>query len=103
MSEYQLTSKAEDDLFAIWSFIAQDNLEAADRVEAAIYRACAFLAVGPLRGHMRRDLTDLPVRFWTVLRYPSYVIVYDPVTQPLQILRILHGARDIAALLRAPQ
>jgi antitoxin ParD1/3/4/toxin ParE1/3/4 len=47
-------------------------------------------------GHLREDLTDEPVRFWSVY---SYVIVYDPETQPLQILRILHGARDVRRVL----
>lgn len=32
------------DLFSVWSYIAQDNIEAADRVEAQIYAACGFLA-----------------------------------------------------------
>lgn len=98
MSGYQLTSRAEDDLFEIWSFIAHKNREAADKVEAAIHRTCGFLAEGPLRGHIRGDLTNLPVRFWTVLRYPNYVIVYDPVSKPLRIVRILHAAMDISSL-----
>jgi plasmid stabilization system protein ParE len=75
MTDYQLTSKAEGDLFAIWSFIARDDIEAADRVEGTILDACAFLAAAPLRGHFRKDLTSLPVRWWTVLQYPNYVIV----------------------------
>jgi antitoxin ParD1/3/4 len=78
MSLYRLTSKSKADLRAIWSYIAVDNIEAADRVEEAIYDACAFLAKAPSRGHSRKDLTRLPVRFWTVVRYPSYVIIYDP-------------------------
>jgi len=103
MTSYWLTSKAEGDLFTIWSFIARDNIDAADRVEAAILDACAFLAAAPLRGHLRKDLTSLPVRWWTVFRYPNYVIVYDPVTKPLQILRILHGARNISRQLKTPE
>jgi len=75
MSRYRLTPKAKEDLRSIWSFIALDNVEAADRVEKAIYDACASLAKAPLGGHSREDLTKLPVRFWTVLRYPKYVIV----------------------------
>jgi plasmid stabilization system protein ParE len=43
--------------------IAADNVEAAGRVETPIYDACALLAEGPLRGHVRKDLTELPVRF----------------------------------------
>jgi plasmid stabilization system protein ParE len=95
MSLYLLTPQAEDDLFAVWSFIAQDSVEAADRVETQIYRACDFLASTPQAGHVRSDLTIRPVRFWTVPRFPNYVIVYDPISSPLRIIRILHGALDI--------
>jgi len=98
---YRLTPRAKADLRSIWSYIAYDNVGAADRVEAAIYDACAFLAMALLRGHSRQDLTKLPVRFWTVVRYPKYVIVYDPADRPLKIVRILHGARDIARELKS--
>src|SRR5260370_30298252 len=96
MSSYLLTPQAEDDLFAVWSYIAQDNIEAADRVEAQIYIACGYLSSAPQAGHVRQDLTSRPVRFWTVPRFPNYVIVYDPASHPLRIIRILHGALDIA-------
>ena len=33
MSSYQFTPQAVDDLLDIWSFIANDKLDAADRVE----------------------------------------------------------------------
>jgi plasmid stabilization system protein ParE len=97
MSLYRLTSKAKSDLRSVWSYIAADNVEAADRVEAAIYDAYAQLAEGPLRGHVRTDLTKLPVRFWTVMRFPNYVVVYDPATNPLKIIRVLHGQAHRAA------
>ena len=45
------------------------------------------------------DLTPLPVRFWVVQPYSNYLIVYDPEKKPLQIIRILHGARDLPSLL----
>ena len=51
MSGYALTPLANADIFDIWSYIAEDNQDAAGRVEQAIYDACAFLAEGPLRGH----------------------------------------------------
>jgi plasmid stabilization system protein ParE len=95
MSSYLLTPQAEDDLFSVWSYIAQDNIEAADKVEAQIYAAFGFLASAPQTGHVRHDLTARPVRFWTMPRFPNYVIVYDPASSPLRIIRILHGALDI--------
>lgn len=100
MSSYHFTPQAVADLFDIWSFIAQDNPTAADRVEDAIFRACDFLAESPLMGRTRKELTPLPVRFWVVQPYPNYLIVYDPEKKPLQIIRILHNARDLPSLLR---
>ncbi len=40
MERYELTPEAVSDLFEIWNFINRDNPEAADRVEAAVLRAC---------------------------------------------------------------
>jgi antitoxin ParD1/3/4 len=99
MRQYQLTPQAAGDLFEIWNFIAQDNPEAADRVEEAIFRACDLLSDSPLAGRVRKDLTPLPVRFWVVHRYSKYLIVYDPEKKPLQVIRILHGARDLSSVL----
>jgi plasmid stabilization system protein ParE len=99
MSRYQFTPQAIDDLFEIWSYIARDSSQAANRVEAAVYNACAFLAEGPLRGRTREEITPLPLRFWTVQAFPNYIIVYDPQSDPLQIIRILHVSRDILAIL----
>ncbi|MDT7813402.1 MAG: antitoxin ParD1/3/4 [Acidobacteriaceae bacterium] len=103
MSLYLLTPQAEDDLFDIWSYIAQDSLDAANRVETQIYAACAFLASTPQAGHIRLDLTNRSVRFWTLPNYSHYVIVYDPACDPLRIIRILHGARDIRRSLTTPR
>ena len=55
MSVYVLTPLAKADIFNIWSYIADDNEDAADRVERAIYDACAFVAEAPMRGHSRPD------------------------------------------------
>ena len=100
MSSYQFTPEAVDDLFEIWSYIAGDDLSAANRVEEAIYAACGFLADTPLAGRIREDLTTLPLRFWLVHPYRNYWIVYNPGTKPLQVIRIIHAARDLPHLLR---
>jgi plasmid stabilization system protein ParE len=50
MSKYRLTPQARDDLFDIWSFIAKDDPEAAERVENTIYAACDLMAEVPLAG-----------------------------------------------------
>ncbi len=90
---YLLTPAAVDDLFDIWTFIASDNLAAADRLEDDLLGACKRVAAHPDIGHSRQDLTDKPVRFFPVRG--TYLIVYDPISKPLEVLRVLHGARDV--------
>jgi plasmid stabilization system protein ParE len=103
MSEYVLTPLAKADIFDIWSYIAERNQDAAERVEQAIYDACSFVAESPLRGHSRPDLTARSLRFWTLTRYPNYSVVYRPQTTPLQIVAVLHGKRNIRRILKQRQ
>jgi plasmid stabilization system protein ParE len=95
MGSFRFTPAAEDDLFDIWSFIALDNPLAADRLQSDLQAACQRVADKPDLGHWRRDLTDKPVRFFTVRH--TYLIVYDPASEPLAVIRVLHGARDASA------
>jgi len=99
MSSYQFTPQAIEDLFEIWSYIAGHDVEAASRVEEAIHAGCAFLTDTPLAGRIREDLTSLPLRFWLVQPYRNYWIVYRPETKPLQVIRIIHTARNIPQIL----
>ena len=99
MTGYQFTPQAVDDLFEIWSYIANDSPESADRVEKTILDNCEMLAGSPLIGVIREDLTLLAVRFWLVPAFPNYFIVYDPAAKPLRVIRILHRARHIPSLM----
>lgn len=99
MSAYFLTPLAKADLFEIWSYIAKESEDAANRVEDEVYSACAFVAASPLRGHVRPDLTNRTLRFWTLTRYPSYTIVYRPDTNPTQVVAVLHGRRNLRRIL----
>ena len=93
---FVLSDEARSDLFAVWAFVAGDNPHAADKLERDILQGCAALAKRPDIGHRRRDLcADAGVRFHTVRTW--YLIVYEIDTDPLRIVRILHGARDVAS------
>jgi plasmid stabilization system protein ParE len=100
MGGYALTPLAKADVFEIWSFIANHSEDAANRVEQAIYDACAFVAEAPMRGHTRADLTNRSLRFWTLTRYPNYAVVYRPETSPLQVVAVLHGRRNLRRVLK---
>jgi len=58
-----------------------------------------LLANRPGIGHARADLTNEAVKFWQVY---SYMIVYDPATNPIGIARVLHSSRDLATILSEP-
>ena len=70
MSEYVLARDADRDLDEIWEYIATDSIDAADRLVAKLFEAFELIARMPTVGHRREDLTEHPVRFWTVGTYP---------------------------------
>ena len=90
-----LSPEAARDIREIWSYIADDSIRAARRVRLQLLDACQRLAENPLIGHPREDLTAKPVLFWPV---GAYLIIYDPRPRPIQIVRVVHRARDVAAL-----
>jgi plasmid stabilization system protein ParE len=97
VSRYVLAPAAANDLIEIWRYIRKQRSErTADRVEEVILEKFAALARVPGIGHMRPDITAADVRFFPVY---SYLIVYRPSMTPLQIVAVLHGARDVVTLL----
>lgn len=98
MGRYVLTAAARADLEEIAEFIRLDSPDAARRVVESLRKTMGKLARMPEIGHLREDLAPPPLRFWPVY---SYLIVYLPESQPLQILRVLHGARDVRRLLES--
>lgn len=96
MRGFALTPLAESDLTEIRYYLKQQSEDAPRRVLDALHEAMMRLADMPHLGHVRDDLTDEPFRFWSVF---SFLIIYRPETDPLQIIRVLHGARDVKALL----
>lgn len=92
---FVLTPLAEADLIAIWDYIAEDESEAiANRRLAMIYDACERLVAMPGMGHHRENLLSTDYRFWSA---GSYVIAYRWQTTPLQVIAVVHGARELTA------
>jgi antitoxin ParD1/3/4/toxin ParE1/3/4 len=94
---YVLTPEAQAHVDEIGAYIAQDSVDAALKVYDALEEAFDLLAERPGIGHTREDLTDRPLKFWSVY---SYLVVYDPSRIPLTVVAVLHGARDVEQLLK---
>jgi toxin ParE1/3/4 len=101
MSGYAFHPDAFADLDEIWEYIAQDNIDAADRVLADIHSTLTLLAGSPQIGHRRPDLTTRPLRFHVAR--DEYLIAYAADERPLWVVAVLHGRRNprlMAAILR---
>jgi len=96
VTRFRLTPLAESDLEEIVDFIVDaSGPQRASAVLAALLAAAERVAERPGMGHVRPDLSDADVLFWPVYRY---LIVYRTDAVPLEIVRVLHGSRDPAAL-----
>src|ERR1017187_837620 len=97
MSRYLLTPEAKDDLNEIRRYLtAEADSGVARFVLTKVRSTITMLARTPGIGHLREDLTEHPVKFWQVF---SYLVVYDPVSRPINVIRVLHSKRDVSGTL----
>ncbi len=90
MPSIKRTSKARTDAVEIWAYIARDNDAAADDLIDDIERRLESLARMPLSAEAVPFIGD-QVRRSSI---GNYVIYYRPISDGIQVLRILHGARQ---------
>ena len=98
MNRFSIAPEAMADLDGIWDYIGirNDNPNAAYRQLQMLYEKFSFLAKQPLMGERREDLGTNLRSF--VAR--NYVVVYRPLSEEIEIIRVVHSARDIHALFR---
>ena len=81
---------ALDDLDEIAVYISQDNPDAARRMVGRLWQSVQDLAVQPEMGRPGRVHGT---REWVVGNTP-FIVPYRVVGSEIQILRVLHGARN---------
>ena len=92
MARYRIARRAGIDLDDIWLYIAErDSPVAADRVLTRFYEAFVSLSLSPRIG-VRRSLFGPNLRMFPVF---EYLIFYRPMDDGIEIVRILHGRRNI--------
>ena len=86
-------AEAESDLHGIWSYVYHESRssEVADRLIGKIDAAAATYATHPLLGELRLDLAP-NVRCFPV---GNYVAFYVPSDEGIEVIQVIHGARDI--------
>ena len=93
--------RADRDLDEHAAFIARDNLEAGRRFYDAAAQAFEHLAIMPEMGSLRifRNPALAGLRLWRILGFERHLIFYRPVQDGIEVIRVLHAARDIDAIL----
>lgn len=95
---YKLSPHAEEDFTSILCDIAEHSgWSRSMDVEESLYAAFNRLSRDPGIGHLRDDL--LPRTIHVYYSNP-YIVLYLRDTDPLYVVAVLHGARDIAGLMR---
>lgn len=100
MAEFTVSPEAIEDLDQIHSHVSADNPEAAHRVLEAALATFDSLArmpgMGRARAFKRSGLSGL--RSFRVQGFQNYLIFYRATSEGVEIVRVLHGARDLDAL-----
>ncbi|MEO7716718.1 MAG: type II toxin-antitoxin system RelE/ParE family toxin [Capsulimonas sp.] len=92
----RIAEAAKEDQAEIWRYIAADNELAADRMIDLFVDAFTLLIAMPGVGRMRGELGD-GLYSYTVT---PYLIFYRTSSTHMDILRVLHGSRDLHVLLQ---
>ena len=87
---------AESDLADIWDYIAQNSPDNADRLIDRIFQTCQEnLASSPHMGRPREELSP----GLSSLIIGDYIIFYRTIDSGVEVVRVLHGRRDIEGIL----
>ena len=90
---FVLTPEAKNDLKEIILDIAEDSPDAAERLRSEFYQRLQLLGQSPGIGHYQDELLSRKYRFWN---FYSYVVAYVWEARPIQVVGVVHGARDLA-------
>lgn len=91
MSQLRISPRASSDLIEIWIYIADDSVANADAFIDKLYQAIQALGRQPGSGRHREELAPGVQSF----PFGRYIIFYRAVTSGIEIVRVLHSARDI--------
>lgn len=83
--------EAEADVIDIWGFIAEDSIAEADRWVDRLDERVQLWATQPMIGRVREELAP----GLRSMAFGRYVVFFAPIHDGIDIVRVLHGSRDI--------
>ncbi len=100
MSRVIKSRPARRDLVELGTYIGQHSEPASRRFLNAAEEAFQRLAAMPGLGSACESdhLALAGLRLWPVRGFPKYLILYRPLEDGIEVLRVFHGARDLESL-----
>ena len=90
----------KSDFIEISTYIGADSIDSAlrfmDSVEETTIRLSKMPEMAPKFPFEKQQLQD--IRFFPVTGFANHLIFYRPIEDGINVLRLIHGARDIPAL-----
>ena len=83
--------EAETDVIDIWGYIAEDSIAEADRWMDRLDERLQLWATQPMLGRARDELAP----GLRSMAFGRYVVFFAPIPDGIDIVRVLHGSRDI--------
>lgn len=88
------------DIEQCFVYIAEDDIDIGIKflvaVEDSIDRIAEFPQIGKVRSFRNNELPV--IRMWPVKTFESFLIFYAEAQNEIEIVRVLHGSRDIESL-----
>jgi len=91
---FRISPRASADLIEIWSYIADDSAANADAFVDKLYEMLQVLGRQPGLGRRREELAPGMQSF----PFGRYIIFYHVIANTIEVVRVLHGARDVESL-----
>jgi toxin ParE1/3/4 len=86
-----LRPQAQADILDVWNYIAEHSVAEADRWIDRLEDCLTLWATQPHMGRVRDELSP-GIRS---LAFGRYVVFYEPSADGMDVVRVLHGSRDI--------
>ena len=88
------------DIAEIGFYFAERDRDVEERFYQAVVKTVNVLARSPNLGERCsfRNPKTQGMRIWQVTGFSNYLIFYRPKDERLEVLRVLHGARDYATM-----
>jgi toxin ParE1/3/4 len=97
-------SAAKQDVVDLGAYLARDSWAVARRFRDSIKETLQFLLAVPEMGSpWEKTAPKYPgLRWWPVKGFPNHVIFYRPISQGIEVLRVLHASRNLESFFAEP-